>query len=128
MATKKRAKDKVQPDDQGYIAKAVLRNYRCTPQKARLVVNLIRGKSLNAAIEALMAADKKSAPVVQKLLLSAAANAKNTNSVDIDELFVKRAWVGDARKLKRFMPRAQGRATPIIKRHSHITVILDEVR
>lgn len=128
MATKKKAKEKVDPKDDTYVAKAVLRNFRLSPQKARLVVDLIRGKTLNSALDTLSMTQKKAAPVLRKLLLSAAASAKENSKVNVDELFIKRAYVGEARKLKRFMPRAQGRATPIIKRHSHITVILDEVR
>ena len=128
MATKKRQKDKVNPKDDTYVAKAVLRNFRLSPQKARLVVDLVRGKTLSSALDTLSMTPKKAAPVLKKLLLSAAASAKESAKVNVDELYVKRIYVGDARKLKRFMPRAQGRATPIVKRHSHITVILDEVR
>lgn len=128
MATKKKQKDKVLPSDTGFISQAVLRNVKISPRKARLVIDLIRGKAIGAALETLMMCDKKTAPVLRKLLLSAAANAKNASDVNVDELFIKKAWVDEARKLKRFMPRAQGRATPIFKRHSHITVILDEVR
>ena len=114
-------------EQEGYISKAKLSNVRVSPRRARLVVDLIRGKKVGEAINALEFANKKTAPVLKKLILSAVANAKDLSKVDVDELFVKRAWVDEGRTLKRFMPRAQGRATPIRKRHSHITVVLDEV-
>lgn len=126
MATKKKQIDKVLPSDEGKLGSAVLRNVKVSPQKARLVVNEIRGKKLGTAVDLLSFSDKKTAPLLKKLLLSAAANARTQFNVDVDELYVKRAWVTDGRRLKRFMPRAQGRATPIIKRHSTITVVLDE--
>lgn len=112
---------------EGYISKAQLSNLKVTPQKARLVVDLVRGKKVADAIDILDFSTKKTAPVLKKLLMSAVANAKDQASVDVDELFVKRIWVDAGRTFKRFMPRAQGRATPIIKRHSTITVLLDEV-
>ena len=113
---------------EGYISKAVLRNFKTSPRKARLVVDLVRGKEVGDAIEILEASDKKTAPVVKKLLLSAVANATHGNSdIDADELYIKSAWVDEGRTLKRIMPRARGSASPIRKRHSHITVMLDEV-
>lgn len=124
MATKKKQKEKVIGD--GFISKAVLRNVKVSPQKARLVVDQIRGKGVSAALQALAFGEKKSAPLLKKLLLSAVANAKDRSGVNIDELFVKRAWVDGTMVLKRFMPRAQGRATPIRKRFSTITIVLDE--
>ena len=116
-----------QESAQGYISKATLRDFRVSPRKARLVVDMVRGKKLAVALDALEFCDKKTGPALKKLLVSAAANAKNASAVDVDELYIKQAWVNEGRKLKRFMPRAQGRATPIIKRHSTITVVLDEV-
>ena len=117
---------KSQLQDEGYIAKAQLRNFRVPPRKARLVVDMIRGRRVESALEVLDTCDKKTAPVIKKLLLSAAANAENQSKVDIDELYVKRAWVDEGRVLKRWLPRAHGRATPLLKRFSHITVLLDE--
>lgn len=111
----------------GFISKAHLKNYRVSPRKARLVVDLVRGKRVDTALGVLAATPNKTAPVLHKLIMSAAANASDQSSVDIDDLYIKRAWVDEGRVLKRFMPRAQGRATPIRKRHSHITVVLDEV-
>ncbi len=113
-------------NQEGYISKAVLRNVRVAPRKARLVADLIRGRKVGTAIDILANSDKKTAPLLNKLLLSAAANAKHQSGVDVDELFVRRIWVNEARTLKRMIPRAHGRGTPIRKRHSSITVVLDE--
>ena len=111
----------------GFISQAKLKNFKMPPRKARLVVNMVRGKSVAEALSILATSDRKTAPALRKLLLSAAANAEQQSSVDVDDLYVKRAWVDEGRVLKRFMPRAHGRATPIRKRYSHITVVLDEV-
>lgn len=112
---------------EGKVASATLRNARISPRKARLVVNMIRGRHVGEALEVLAANDRKGSVLVRKLLLSAVANAKDRAGVDVEELFVKRAWVNEGRVLKRWLPRAQGRATPIRKRHSSITLVLDEV-
>ncbi len=113
--------------EQGYISKATLRGIHIAPRKARLVVNMIRGRKVGTALSNLEFCDKKTAPIVKKLLLSAVANAKQSSAVDVDELVVKLAWVSEGKTLKRFMPRAQGRATPIRKRYSQITLVLDEL-
>lgn len=112
---------------EGSVSKAILRNVRVSPRKARLVVDMIRGNRVETALDVLQNCDKKTAPILKKLLLSAVANAGRNQGVDVDELYVKRAWVDEGRKLMRMMPRAQGRATPIRKRSSTITVVLDEV-
>jgi large subunit ribosomal protein L22 len=112
--------------NEGYVAKAVLSHVRVSPQKARLVIDLVRGKPVGIAIDLLTSSTKKTAPILKKLILSAAANAKDKQNIDVDELVVKRIWVNEGRKLKRFIPRAHGRAAPIIKRSSTITVLLDE--
>ena len=111
----------------GYVAKASLNNFRVSPRKARLVVDLIRGLGVDSALDVLANCDKKTAPIVKKLLLSAVANAEKTG-VDLDLLVVKRIWVSEGRTLHRMMPRAQGRATPIRKRFSSINMHLDEAR
>ena len=113
--------------EEGFISKAVLKNYRVSPRKARLVADLVRGRQVEQALDVLSGCDKKTAPALSKLILSAVANAKDLAKIDIDELYIQKIWVNEARKYKRFMPRAHGRATPIIKRHSHITVVLDEL-
>ena len=113
--------------DSGYVSKAVLSHIRVSPRKARLVADLIRGRKVNTALSVLAYAEKKTAPLLKKLVMSAVANAKDRAGVDIDELFVRAVTVNEGKKFKRFLPRAQGRATPLIKRHSSITVVLDEV-
>ena len=110
----------------GYISKAILSNVRVSPRKARLVADMIRGRAVHLALDVLNLNDKKTAPLIKKLLLSAVANAKNSGGVDVDELKVAGIQVSEGRKYKRFLPRAQGRATPLIKRHSTITITLDE--
>jgi len=119
------AKKKAAPE--GFISKASLREVKVSPRKARLVVDLVRGKNVNVALDVLENCDKKTAPMLKKLLLSAVANAEKSSGVDIDELIVKRIWVSEGKKLYRSIPRAQGRATPIRKRYSSITLHLDEV-
>ncbi len=113
--------------DFSFISQATLNDTHVSPRKARLVVNMIRGKKVEQALDILLNCDKKTAPLMKKLLLSAVANADRKHSVNIDELFVKRIWVDEGNVLHRFMPRAQGRATPIRKRFSTIKVYLDEV-
>lgn len=106
---------------------AVLRNIRITPRKARLVVDLVRGMPVSTALDTLRATHKKAAPLVSKLIQSAMANATGTATVDVDRLIVKEAFVNEGQKLKRFLPRAQGRATQVKKRSSHIIVKLAEI-
>ncbi len=109
-------------------ARAITRSVRISPQKARLVVNLIRGKPVEQALLILRFTPKKAARILTKTLQSAIANATDTQHVDPDRLYVKRAYVDGGTTLKRFMPRAHGRATPIRKRTSHFTVVVDEKR
>jgi large subunit ribosomal protein L22 len=110
-------------------SKAILRFARISPQKARLVANLVRGRDLDEALEVLAFTQKKSAPLIKKLIESAVANAEHRarasgDEVDIDTLFVKTITVDQGTSLRRFRPRAMGRATPIKKQTSHIAVIL----
>ena len=104
--------------------KAILKTYRQSPRKVRLLVDLIRGKKVEQAKTALMFADKKAASVVLKLLNSAVSNAKNNSSIDTENLFVKTASVDKGVTMKRSMPRARGSAYPINKRTSHILIEL----
>ena len=104
--------------------KAIARYVRITPRKARLVVDLVRGKSVENALDVM---PKKAARIVAKTLRSALANAEERNaSVDVDRLYVKTAFVDEAPSFTRWSPRAHGRATPIQKRGSHITLVVDE--
>lgn len=101
----------------------MLKTYRQSPRKVRLLVDLIRGKKVSDAEVALRFADKRSAPIVLKLLRSAVANAKNA-SANVDELIVKEAQVNKGLTMKRVMPRARGSAARINKRTSHIKIVL----
>ncbi len=104
---------------------AKLRGASVSPQKARLVANLVRGRDVSEAIEILAFTQKKSAPLIRKLVESAVANAEQADdSVDVDELYVETILVDMGPRLRRFRPRAQGRATRILKHTSHITVVL----
>ncbi|HET6370587.1 MAG TPA: 50S ribosomal protein L22 [Nitrospiria bacterium] len=105
-------------------AKAVLRYVRIAPRKARLVVDLIRGKSAAEALTLLKFTPRHAARVVEKLLKSAVANAEQKEIGDVDELVVSRAFVDGGPTLKRFQPRAMGRAGAIHKRTSHITLVV----
>ena len=104
---------------------AKLRNVRLSPQKARLVVDMVRGKGIQEAMNILQFSPQKTAPILSKLLKSAVANAEQKGVSDVDALFVKTVMVDQGPVLKRFMPRAQGRASRIRKPTSHITVVLD---
>lgn len=106
--------------------RAVLRYARLSPQKTRLVVDLVRGKGIQDAMNILKFSPQKAAGIVAKLVSSAVANAEQKGVSDVDRLFVKTITVDQGPALKRFMPRAQGRATRIRKPTSHITVVLDE--
>jgi len=97
-----------------------------TPRKARLVVDLIRGKAVGDALLVLDFTPKRAARVIAKTLRSAVANAENTQNVDVDRLYVKRVFVDEGPTQKRTLPRAQGRATRVHKRSSHVTVVVDE--
>ncbi|GEN31979.1 large subunit ribosomal protein L22 [Cerasibacillus quisquiliarum] len=107
-------------------AKAVAKSVRIAPRKVRLVIDLIRGKDVHEAIAILKHTQRSASPVVEKLLNSAIANAEHNYEMDTDNLVVSEAYVNEGVTLKRFRPRAQGRASGINKRTSHITVVLTE--
>lgn len=106
--------------------KAVARNIRISPQKARLVADVVRGMNAGAAVTTLRFMPKKAARIIRKVLESAVANADQLESVDVDNLYIKEITVDGGPMLKRFRPRAQGRATRILKRTSHITITVTE--
>ncbi len=106
--------------------KASLNFARIGCQKARLVADVVRGKDVNEAIRSLTFMKLKGAGLVKKLIESAVANAENKKTIDIDNLYVKTIWVDMGPAIKRFRPRAQGRAFQVKKKISHINVILDE--
>ncbi len=106
--------------------KAKIRMTRISPQKVRLVADVIRSKNVNEAMGLLTYMPQKASFILKKLLDSAIANAKQKKYVDVDNLYVKTVMVDGGPMLKRFLPRAMGRATKIRKRMSHITLVLDE--
>jgi len=107
-------------------AKAIARSVRVAPRKARLVVDLIRGKNVNEAFAILFNTNRGVSPDVAKVLNSAVANAENNFGMDRDKLYVKETYVDEGTTLKRFQPRAKGSAFEILKRTSHITVVVAE--
>lgn len=105
-------------------AKAIARDVRVTPRKARLVLDLIRGKAVNEALGILSNVNKAASPIVAKVIKSAAANAINNFGMDEEKLFVAECWANDGIKMKRFLPRAKGSASGLVKRASTITVVV----
>lgn len=108
-------------------AKAKLSYLRVAPRKVRLVSDLIRGKNVNEALTILRFSPKKRvAHSLSTLLESAVSNAERDGKIDVDNLFIKELLVDQGPTLKRYMPRAQGRAFPIQKKTSHVQVVLEE--
>jgi large subunit ribosomal protein L22 len=107
-------------------ATAIAKGLRITAQKARLVVDMVRGKPVAQALDILNFANQKGAELVKKVLESAIANAENNEGADVDELRVHRIFVDEGRTLKRIMPRAKGRADRISKRSCHVTVTVSD--
>ena len=105
---------------------ALAKYIRISPVKVRLVADLIRGKKVEDALNILAFTPKSSAPVLNKVLNSAIANAGQKKGVDVDTLIVKKISVDEGPTLKRFRPRAMGRGTRILKRSSHIKIIVEE--
>jgi len=102
------------------------RQARSSAQKVRLIANLIRGKKVPQALNILTYTNKKAASLVKKVLESAVANAEHNDGADIDKLRIKKIFVNEGSTMKRMMPRAKGRADRILKRTSHITVIVSD--
>ena len=99
---------------------------RITPQKARLVADQVRGKAVDRALEVLKFSPKKAAGIIRKVLESAIANAEHNEGADIDELKVAKIFVDDGPTHRRFRARAKGRAAKILKRTSHITIVVSD--
>ena len=106
--------------------KAINKNVRTSPRKLALVCNFIKGKKADKALRDLEFTRKKIAKEVSKTVKSAISNAENNYQYDIDNLFVKEAYVGKSLIMKRYRPRAKGRAAPILKPYSNVTIILTE--
>lgn len=104
--------------------KAVLSHVRITPRKMRLVADLVRGQGVNEALAKLKFTDKRGAAILHKLLRLAIANAEAKHPVDVDVLYIRQLLVDSGPTWKRFMPRARGRASPILKKTSHVTLDL----
>jgi len=107
-------------------AKASVNHIRIAPRKAKLVVDLIRGKQVGEAIAILRHTPKSASPVVEKLLNSAIANAEHNFQLDVSKLVISEVYVNQGPTMKRFRPRAMGRASRINKRTSHITLVVSE--
>ena len=107
---------------------ATHRYARISPQKARLVADLIRGKTAENAVNMLAFSDKKAADLFKKVLDSAMANAENNEGADIDTLKIVEVYVDEGPRMKRMSPRAKGRGNRIVKRLSHITVVVGDKR
>ncbi|MBT9176258.1 MAG: 50S ribosomal protein L22 [Firmicutes bacterium] len=107
-------------------AKAVARNVRIAPRKARVVIDLVRGKNVGEATNILKFTPKVASEVILKVMKSAAANAEHNNQLNPEKLYVAEAYVDAGPTLKRWHPRAQGRIYPILKRSCHITVVVKE--
>lgn len=130
----KSATNKPQPTRIDYVpreARAFQRSARQSPYKMRLVIDQIRGQSVNDALSLLAFSKKHAAKQIEKVLRSAVANAEyaarnNDASLDVDELFIKYAVINEGPKLKRWTPAAMGRATPMIKRTSHVEIVVAE--
>ena len=108
------------------LVKAINKNVRSSPRKLSLVCNFIKGKKADEALRDLEFSRKRIAKEVSKTVKSAISNAENNYQLDIDNLFVKEAFVGKSLVMKRFRPRAKGRASPIKKPFSRITIVLSE--
>ena len=109
-------------------AQAIGKSLKTSPQKANLVLSMIRGKKAEDALNLLTFSRKKISEQVSKILKSAISNAENNHQLDIDKLYIKEASVGKSMVLKRFRPRAKGRAAPILKPWSTVTIILSETK
>lgn len=107
-------------------AKASAKTVRISARKARLVIDLIRNKTVGEAIAILRNTPRSASPVIEKVLMSAVANAEHNFDLDATNLFVSEAYVNEGPTMKRFRPRAKGSASRINKRTSHITVVVKE--
>ena len=105
-------------------ARAIAKNVRITPRKARLVMDLVRGKGVKEALGLLANTNKAASEPVAKLIKSAAANAVNNFGMDEDSLYIAEIWANDGLRMKRYLPRAKGSASGLVKRNSHLYVVV----
>ncbi len=115
------------PENEVKEARAIARNQRVSSRKAKLVVDLIRGKTLGEALSILALTPNKAARITDKLVRSAMANAENNHGMDPEKLYIDQIYADQGPTMKRYQAGPQGRAFPIRKRTSHITVILKEL-
>ena len=106
--------------------RAIAKDTGISPRKVRPLVDMVRGKNVDEALNLLRFTPSPTAQVVAKVVKSAASNAENNFQMSLPELKIIRTYVNEARTMKRFRPRARGRASPILKRSSHITVVVSE--
>ena len=126
MATRTREKAAARKANCDKRPRAIARYVRISSRKVQIVIDLIRGKKADEALAILMYTPKAAAPVVEKLLLSAIANAENNLSMDRSNLYVAEVYSNPGPTLKRYVARSRGSASPMLKRTSHITVVLDQ--
>lgn len=107
-------------------ARAIAKYVRMSPRKVRVVLDLVRGKNVSEAFAILKYTPKDAATVILKVLKSAVANAENNFNLDVNKLYIAEAYANQGPTLKRFRPRAQGRAYSIMKRTSHVTLVVKE--
>ena len=105
-------------------ARAIAKNVRITPRKARLVIDLVRGKDVKEALGILANTNKAASEPVAKLIKSAAANAVNNFGMDENSLYVAEIYANDGLRMKRYLPRAKGSASGLVKRNCHLTVVV----
>ncbi|MGI6160991.1 MAG: 50S ribosomal protein L22 [Christensenellales bacterium] len=128
MATRQREKAATRRENKDTRPKAIARYVRISTRKVKIVIDLIRGKSVDEAKAILMYTPKAASAVVAKVLNSAVANAENNMDLSRDSLYVAEVFADQGPTIKRYRPRAKGSAYPILKRSSHVTVILDQVK
>lgn len=126
MATRVREKAAARKANADKRPRAVAKYIRISPRKVKVVIDLIRGKQVDQALAILMYTPKAAAPVVEKLLNSAIANAENNLSMDRESLYVAEVFANQGPTLKRYWARSHGRADMILKRSSNITIVLDQ--
>ncbi len=126
MATRIKEKAAARKENADKRARAIVRNVRISSRKVKIVIDLIRGKQVDDALAILTYTSKSASPVVKKLLESAIANAENNLSLSRDNLYVAEVYANQGPTFKRYWARSHGRADVILKRTSHITVVLDQ--
>ena len=126
MATRTREKGAARAENRDKRPQAHAKNIRLSPSKAKIVLDLIRGKDADKALAILQFTPKAASPVVYKVLSSAIANAVNNQEMDRSTLYVAEVYANPGPTLKRYVARSRGSASPMLRRTSHISVILDE--